>query len=138
MMAAPLLGFDVNNDEHALAWQRSYEHLRGSIATLRGTHEPVDILAMLHDGSLFLWPGQKASAITQIDVYPRKTVCHVFLLGGPGGLGEIQAWGQRDGPLDHWAFDRWHCDWISHMGRRGWSRMMDCEPLGEVGMRTRA
>ncbi|MEZ5935820.1 MAG: hypothetical protein R3F54_28705 [Alphaproteobacteria bacterium] len=137
MIKEPIMGFDVTRDDHAFAWQASVEHLRGSIATLHGTHEEVDILTMLHQGVLHLWQGVKASGITEIQVYPRKSVCNVFLAGGKGGLSEILEWVKRGGLLEKWAFDRWRCDWISYTGRHGWAGLIECEPLGEVAMRMR-
>jgi hypothetical protein len=135
MIMDPILGFNVERDDHALAWQHAIERLRDTMKTLMGTHEEVDILTMLHQQALFLWPGDKASAITEIQVYPRKLVCNVFMAGGKGGLQEIVEWTKRGGALEHWAFNRWRCDWIAYTGRKGWSEVIDCEVFGELAMR---
>lgn len=137
MITEPIIGFDAMRDDHGAVWERVIPMLRAAIARLKGTHEEIDVLSSLHTGHLFLWPGDKAAAVTEIQQYPRKRVCNVFLVGGRGGLDEIKEWLKRGGALEQWAFERWHCDWITYTGRQGWSKVIDCEPMGEVSLRVK-
>ena len=135
MITAPILDFDVSNDVHALLWQRSIEHLREAIPRLHGTHNELDILSMIHGGHLDLWPGEKASGITEVVIYPRMLICNVFLVGGRGGLNEVEEWVKRGGVLEEYAFGSWGCQRITLTGRKGWARKVDAEPMGEMFMR---
>lgn len=134
-LTAPIIGFDIKRDDHAAQWSFAFPRLKAAIKRLKGTHEPIDVLTMLHTGHGMLWHGDKASAITEILLYPRKKVCDVFLAGGRGGLEELVEWTKPDGILEEWAFHRWNCDRISYTGRRGWGKMIQCEVAGELAMR---
>ena len=139
MMMGPILDFDVLRDDHALLWQDAIARLAAAIRRLRGTHEAEDVLALLHFNRLHmhLWHGQRASAVTDIQAFPRKRVLNVFLAGGRGGLDELIEWTRPNGVLEEWAFDRWQCDWITYTGRKGWGELISCDVMGEVALRER-
>lgn len=138
MIKAPIQDFDVvSRDDHAAIWIDSLAQIRAAIGRLNGTHDEYDVLSMLHQRTLMLWPGDKASAVTEIQVYPKKRVCNVFLAGGRGGLKELKEWVKVGGVLEQWAFNRWQCDWIAYAGRKGWGEILDCEVMGEIAMRVR-
>lgn len=124
MIEAPLLPFDIASEAHMTAWTRAVRHFAPAMKFLDGTHEMIDLLTMTAHGVLHLWPGDHASCLTEIDVFPRKKVCNVFLVGGIGGLQEVQDWTAAGGPLEMWAFGAMGCDWITTTGREGLSRTM--------------
>ena len=47
-----------------------------------GTHTFEDVYDRILDGKLQLWPAERGCAVTEIVVYPKKKVLHVFLAGG--------------------------------------------------------
>jgi len=83
-----------------------------------GTHEPTDIVAGILKGTLQLWPGPEACAVTEIVVYPNKKVLHVFLAAGKmENIVDMQKsaeeWGKAQG-----------CTAMTIAGRKGWSRVL--------------
>lgn len=81
-----------------------------------GTHDFADIVGGVVEGRMQLWAGDKACAITEIIVYPKKKVLHTFLAGGDKEqIRDMQdsamAWGKQQG-----------CTAMSIAGRRGWLR----------------
>ena len=47
-----------------------------------GTHTVDDVIERIMSGHLQLWPAERGCAVTEIVVYPRKKVLHVFLAAG--------------------------------------------------------
>ena len=83
-----------------------------------GTHTPVDVAESILRGTMQLWPGPEACAVTEIVVYPRRKVLHVFLAGG--NMDKIvdmqksaEEWGKTQG-----------CTAMTIAGRKGWSRVL--------------
>lgn len=81
-----------------------------------GTHELGDIGDMVADGSLQLWAGEASAALTELQEFPRMSVCHIFLAAGEKEelhdiLEEIEAWAWTRG-----------CSRITITGRKGWVR----------------
>jgi hypothetical protein len=87
-----------------------------------GTHTFEDVVEGLVSGRMQLWPAERACAVTEIVIYPRKTVLHVFLAGGDMDqlfdmIDSAAEWGRGQG-----------CTSMSLSGRLGWQRAM--KPLG--------
>ena len=84
-----------------------------------GTHTFDDIVDGIASGHMQLWPAAMACAVTQIVVYPRKKVLHVFLAAGDleqitDAIADVEAWGRAQG-----------CESITMNGRFGWQRVLN-------------
>jgi hypothetical protein len=84
-----------------------------------GTHTFEDIAAGIASGHMQLWPAAMACAVTQIVVYPRKKVLHVFLAAGDleqitNAIADVEAWGRAQG-----------CASLTMNGRFGWQRVLN-------------
>lgn len=83
-----------------------------------GTHEFVDIAEGVMSGKMQLWFGEKGCAVTEIVMYPRKKVLHVFLAGG-----EMQQ--ILDFQESAAEFGRMNgCSSMTIAGRRGWTKVL--------------
>lgn len=83
-----------------------------------GTHEPTDVIEGILKGTMQLWPGPEACAVTEIVVYPNRKVLHVFLAAGNmEGIVDMQKsaeeWGKMQG-----------CTAMTIAGRKGWARVL--------------
>lgn len=83
-----------------------------------GTHEYSDVFDAVLAGTMQLWPAPRGCAITEIVVYPRKTLLNVFLAAGEldqvtDGIEAVAAWAREQG-----------CDGMIMSGRRGWERVL--------------
>jgi hypothetical protein len=83
-----------------------------------GTHIYSDIVTSIVEGKMQLWPAEKACIVTEITVYPRKKVLHVFL--GGGELGQIL---DMHTDVVQWAKDQ-GCESLTMTGRRGWTKAL--------------
>ena len=83
-----------------------------------GTHTFDDIAELIGKGRLQLWPAKKSCIVTEITVYPRKKVLHVFL--GGGDLDEILDMHQS---VVQWAKDQ-GCSSLTMTGRKGWVKAL--------------
>lgn len=83
-----------------------------------GTHDFGDVLNSVMAGHMQLWPAPKGCMVTEIVVYPKKKVLHIFLAGGELDQildmeGSIINWGKRQG-----------CESLSLAGRKGWTKVL--------------
>lgn len=83
-----------------------------------GTHLFEDVADAVVDGRMQMWVNGETVAITEIIVYPRKKVLHVFI--GSGKRKELfemiesaWQWGQSIG-----------CTGMTLAGRKGWMKLM--------------
>ena len=83
-----------------------------------GTHVFEDVAFAVLEGRMQFWVNGESVAITEIIVYPRKKVLHVFL--GSGKRKELfemiesaWQWGQSIG-----------CTGMTLAGRKGWTKLM--------------
>jgi hypothetical protein len=102
--------------------EKCKEWIEAALEYSGGTHTIEDVEDAIRSGRMQLWPAERACAVTEIVVYPRKTVLHVFLGGGDMDqlfdmIDDAAAWGKRQG-----------CTSMSLSGRMGWQRAM--KPLG--------
>ena len=91
-----------------------------------GTHIYEDIVTAIIEGKMQLWPAENSCWVTEITVYPRKKVLHVFLAGG--NLDEIL--GMHDSVVN-WAIDQ-GCEGMTLTGRKGWGKA-----LADIGWKSK-
>ena len=97
---------------------RCKEWIEGALQYSGGTHTFEDVFHGVLEGKFQLWPNDEACAVTEIVVYPRRKVLHVFLAGG--NMDKIvdmqksaEEWGKAEG-----------CTAMTIAGRKGWSRVL--------------
>jgi hypothetical protein len=83
-----------------------------------GTHTFDDVADMIKTGRLQLWPAPKGCLVTEILVYPRKTVLNVFLGGG-----DLDQLADMHGDMYLWAKAQ-GCTAAMIQGRKGWERVL--------------
>ena len=84
-----------------------------------GTHTFDDVVRSVMEGRMQLWPGPRGCAVTEIVVYPKKKVLHVFLAGGEMDqiidmIDSAVEWSRGQG-----------CSSMTLAGRHGWKRVLD-------------
>jgi len=96
--------------------ERLRQHVEAALEYSGGTHHFDDVLDMVRDSRLQVWPATESIVLTEIIVYPRLKNLHYFLAGGD--LDElsrmrpiIESWGKSVG-----------CTRVTLAGRRGWSK----------------
>lgn len=94
------------------------EQIEAALGYSGGTHDFADIVQGVAEGRMQLWPNGKSCAITEVTVYPKKRVLHVFLAGGTmrgvtDMLDSAIAWGKQQG-----------CTSMTITGRKGWQRVL--------------
>jgi len=96
--------------------ERLRQHVEAALEYSGGTHHFDDVLDMVRDSRLQVWPATGSIVLTEIIVYPRLKNLHYFLAGGD--LDElsrmrpiIESWGKSVG-----------CTRVTLAGRRGWSK----------------
>jgi len=96
--------------------ERLRHHVEAALEYSGGTHHFDDVVEMVRDSRLQVWPATESIVLTEIIVYPRLKNLHYFLAGGD--LDElsrmrpiIESWGKSVG-----------CTRVTLAGRRGWSK----------------
>lgn len=89
-----------------------------------GTHVYQDIVDAVTEGRMQLWLSERGCAVTEIVVFPRKKVLHVFLAAG-----EMDQLFDMIDDATEWAKEQ-GCTAMTLAGRPGWQRAM--KPLGFV------
>ncbi len=90
-----------------------------------GTHTFEDVVAGISSGRMQFWPAPRGCAVTEIVVYPKKRVLHVFLAGGEMD----QIIDMIDSAVE-WSKGQ-DCTSMTIAGRQGWQRV-----LAKYGYRT--
>ncbi len=126
---------DLNCAYDLRMWANSAEHFAGGIHVLRGTHEVCDLMMGVITGSMFWWPGEDATCLTEIVNYPRIKCASMFFCAGK--MKEIEEWMKPGGTLDQWAGDQ-ECDRVQFIAvRKGWFRAVDgLIETGRIGHRS--
>lgn len=83
-----------------------------------GSHTFDDVAELIREGKAQLWPAPRGCAVTEIVVYPRKRVLHIFLAGG-----ELSQLRDMFSDAAEWAKAQ-GCEAMSLSGRVGWARAM--------------
>jgi hypothetical protein len=98
--------------------------IESALAYSGGTHEYMDIVDGVISGHMQLWMGESGCAVTEITVYPKKKVLHVFLAAGD--MDQI-----KDFEASAAEFAKQNgCDAMTVAGRPGWKKV-----LGKRGWR---
>ena len=82
------------------------------------THDFEDIVQAVQSGFMQFWPAPDACAVTEMLVYPKKKVLHVFLAGG--NMDTIID--MDESAKDFAKFNG--CSGMTIAGRKGWIRML--------------
>ena len=95
------------------------DHIDRALRYSGGTHTFEDVRDAVAEGRMQLWENAQSMAITEIIVYPRKKVLHIFLASGTmqgvqDMLRAAEDWGRMQG-----------CEAVTFAGRRGWRRVMN-------------
>jgi len=103
----------MSDQEHL---ERLRHHVEAALEYSGGTHEFEDVVQMVEDHRLQLWPAKDSVVLTEIIDYPRLKNLHYFLAGGD--LDElsqmrplIESWGKSVG-----------CTRVTLAGRKGWAK----------------
>lgn len=98
-----------------MKWQ---DHIKRALA-YQATHDIEDVERMVADGEAKLWEGKRSAAVTEIIIFPKIKVYHLWLCGGdmieiledmlPKALADAEAN---------------NCDRVTTGGRIGWNRVM--------------
>ena len=105
----------LNELERCKGW------IEDALAYGGGTHEYEDIVNSVLEGKMQLWPASQSCLVTEITLYPRKKVCHIFLGGG-----ELQEVLDIYRYVVQWAIDQ-GCSSLTTTGRKGWARVLKDE-----------
>ena len=102
--------------EHEL--ERCKKWINDALNYANGTHDFEDVAKEVKVGTMQLWSGEKGCAVTQILIYPKKKVLHVFLAGGEmNQIIDFQASAVEFGKING-------CTAISLAGRKGWAKVL--------------
>jgi hypothetical protein len=93
--------------------------IEAALAYSGGTHSFQDIVDGVLSGAMQLWAGKSGCAVTEISVYPRKKVFHVFLAAGD--MEQIIDF--QDSAIQFAKMNG--CDSMTIAGRSGWKRVLD-------------
>lgn len=93
-------------------------HIEAALAYSGGTHDFDDVKQSIISGQMQIWPAARGCAVTEIVVYPKKQVLHVFLAAGEMDqivdmIDSAVEWGKQQG-----------CVGMTIAGRHGWSRVL--------------
>lgn len=96
--------------------ERARHFLEPALEYTRGTHTFSDVARDLDTGRAQLWDTDRAAAVTQVLLSPRRKTCHLFLAGGELAeleriLTAIEKWAKIEG-----------CDQMTLAGRPGWTK----------------
>ena len=98
---------------------RCREWIESALGYSGGTHIFEDIVQGVLEGKMQLWTGETGCAVTEIIVYPRKKVLHVFLAGGDmSQIIDFEASALEFGRING-------CTTMTLAGRKGWTKVLD-------------
>jgi hypothetical protein len=98
---------------------RCQEWIQSALDKGGNTHDFIDVVEGVLGGKMQLWHGEKGCAVTELVVYPKKKVLHVFLAGG--NLEQITD--MHDDAVK-WAKAQ-GCQGMTIAGRLGWKKILD-------------
>ena len=100
-------------------FDRCKNWLDSALSYSNGTHDIDDVWAGIEEGRFQLWAGKNSAVVTEIYLYPKKNVFHIFLAGGD--LAEL---------LEMWDSIEIYakvigCSAVSVSGRKGWAKVLE-------------
>ena len=106
------------NGEITSELKRCRDWIEAALEYSGGTHDYMDVVDGVFSGRFQLWPAPRGCLVTEIVVYPKKKVLHVFLAGGE--LDQI-----LDVEESLRQFGQMHgCDSMTLAGRPGWKKAL--------------
>lgn len=119
-----LVGIPPENVDQV--WPLIEDRIEQACLSSRGKEKAFDIRRSAHHGEKQIWvvwdEGAKdllAVVVTELAVYPRKTVCHIQICVGE----ERERWQQHISIIEAWAKEK-GCRGMSLVARPGWSRVL--------------
>jgi len=101
--------------------ERCKDWIEAALEYSGGTHEWSDIVDGIHSLRYQFWPAERGCAVTEIILFPKKKIFHVFLAGG-----EMDQIVDMNDSAAQFAKAQ-GCDGMSIAGRKGWSRVLKNE-----------
>lgn len=98
-------------------FERCRPWIEAALAHSGGTHLAEDVFSEILRGKLVFWPAPECCMVTEIELYPRKRHCHIFLAAG-----HLPALKRLLPAVEQYARDI-GCDAMTVRGRRGWARV---------------
>ena len=102
------------------------KYIEDALEYARGTHTIDDIWDGIVAGNFQFWPGNKSAVVTEIQIYPRKKVMHIFLAGG-----DLEELLEMEKSVRAFA-KTIDCNSMSISGRRGWVKIFERDGWDEV------
>jgi hypothetical protein len=91
--------------------------IESALAYSGNTHDFLHIVQGVISGHMQLWAGEEGCAVTEINVYPKRKILHVFLAGGK--MEQI-----LDFEKSAIQFAKLNgCSALSLAGRKGWAKV---------------
>lgn len=105
-------------DELESEMGRCREWIEAALEYSGGTHDYDDIVEAVKAGMMQFWPAEDACAVTEIMVFPKKRVLHIFLAGGNmETIIDMNESAEKFAKLNG-------CTGMSIAGRKGWEKML--------------
>jgi len=104
---------------------RCREWIESALKKGGDTHSFKNVVDGVLSGKMQLWHGSTGCAVTELVVYPKKKVLHVFLAGGT--LDQIL---DMHSDAVKWA-KKQGCDGMTLSGRRGWKKALESKGWNE-------
>lgn len=98
--------------------ERCRPWIEAALERTGGTHLFEDIVEAVFEGRMQFWPAHDACAVTEVIVFPRKKVLHVFLAGG-----KMETIVDMNESAAIWAKSL-GCEGMSIAGRKGWVKVL--------------
>lgn len=100
-------------------FDRCKEWLGEALSYADNTHDIEDIWAGIESGHFQFWPAKDGALVTEIQVYPKRKVFHVFLGGGKleqllDMIESVEVYGRTIG-----------CKSVTISGRKGWIKVLE-------------
>ena len=93
--------------------------MENALAYSGDTHEIIDVFHAIIRGDMQLWAAEQGCLVTEIIVYPRKKVLHIFLAGG-----KLECLTDMHNDVIEWAKLQ-GCSALTLSGRMGWKKALE-------------
>lgn len=106
--------------EFEAEWARCGPWIDAALERAGGTHDLADVKAQVGAEDAQFWPGRQSAIVTELLIYPKARVLHLWLAGGD--LTELTD--ELLPRIEAWALEDERCDRATLMGRAGWERTL--------------
>lgn len=100
-------------------WARCALWIEAALEACGGTHDLADVEALVRSREVRFWAGARSAMITELQVWPRKTVLLFWLAGGD--LAELRD--ELRPAAEAWAAEQ-GATRFAVVGRAGWARSL--------------